>query len=174
MTDVRHAIARLLGAAHPACFTDEVMEHQFPAGFKPTNIDQYDRTTNPKVWIKDFLFAVHIEGGDNIHAIKYLPLKIKGSARHWLNSLPPDSIAIWDDVEDEFMANFQGTYVQPLDSDGLAHIIQKNGESVRKFWNHFLTKKNQISRLLRRRSHRGILKQCQRRMASQRTRAHQT
>ena len=101
------------------------MQHQFPDGFKPANIEQYDGTTDPLVWIEDFLLAVHIAGGDNIHAIKYLPLKLKGSARHWLNSLPPDSIGIWDDLEDEFMANFQGTYVKPPDADDLAHIVQK-------------------------------------------------
>ena len=26
--------------------------------------------------------------GDDLHAIKYLPLKLKGPARHWLKSLP--------------------------------------------------------------------------------------
>ena len=118
------------------------MQHQLSEGFKPANIDQYDGTTDPSVWIQDFLLAMHIAGGDNIQTIKYLPLKLKGSALHWLNSLPPDSIGEWDDLEDEFMANFHGTYVKPPDADDLAHIVQKPGESVRKFWNRFITKKN--------------------------------
>ena len=87
---------------------------------------------------------VHMAGGDDLHAIKYLPLKLKGSARHWLNSLPEDSIGVWEDLEDAFRANFQGTYVRPPDADDLAHVVQKPGESARKFWNRFLTKKNQI------------------------------
>ena len=41
--------------AHPLCFSDEVMEHEFPEGFKPMNIESYDGTTNPTVWIEDFL-----------------------------------------------------------------------------------------------------------------------
>ena len=99
------------------------MQHQFPDGFKPTNIEQYDRTTDPAVWIEDFLMEVHIAGGDDLHAIKYLPLKLKGLARHWLNSLPENSIDVWEVLKDEFWANFQGTYVRPPDADDLAHVV---------------------------------------------------
>ena len=86
---LRRDIARHRGAAHPLCFTDEMMDHEFPEGFKPVNIESYDGTT---VWIKDFLLHIHMARGDDLHAIKYLPLKLKGPARHWLNSLPANSI----------------------------------------------------------------------------------
>ena len=46
---------RYRGAAHPLCFIDEVLDHEFPAGFKPVNIEAYDGTTDPAVWIEDFL-----------------------------------------------------------------------------------------------------------------------
>ena len=69
---------------------------------------------------------------------------MKGPARHWLNSLPENSIGTWEDMEDDFRANFQGTYVRPLDADDLIHIIQQPGESAHKVWNRFLTKKNKI------------------------------
>lgn len=92
---------------------DEVMKYQFPVGFKPTNINQYDGTMDSAVWIEDFLMVVHIAGADDLHSIKYLPLKLKGSARHWLNSFPENSSGVWEDLEDEFCANFQGTYVRP-------------------------------------------------------------
>ena len=62
--------------------------------------------------------------GDDLHAIKYLPLKLKGPARHWLNSLPAELIGSWEDLEASFLDNFQGTYVQPPDADDLSHIIQ--------------------------------------------------
>ena len=63
--------------------------------------------------------------GDDLHAIKYLPLKLKGPARHWLKSLPENSIGSWEELEDAFRANFQGTYVRPPDADDLSHIIQQ-------------------------------------------------
>ena len=82
--------------------------------------------------------------GDDLHAIKYLPLKLKGPARYWLNCLPENSIGSWEDLEDAFRDNFQGTYVRPPDADDLSHIVQQPRESARKLWTRFLVKKNQI------------------------------
>ncbi len=42
--ELRRDIAWHRGAAHPLCFTDEVMDHEFPEGFKPVNIESYDGT----------------------------------------------------------------------------------------------------------------------------------
>ena len=95
-SELRRSVARHRGAAHPLCFTDEVMEHEFPEGFKPVNIEPYDGTTDPAVWMEDFLLHIHMARGDDLHAIKYLPLKLKGPARHWLNSLPANSIGSWE------------------------------------------------------------------------------
>ena len=64
------------GAAHPLCFTGEVMDHHIPEGFKPVNIESYDNTTDPAVWIEDFLLHIHMARGDDLHAIKYLPVKL--------------------------------------------------------------------------------------------------
>ena len=77
LVELRSNIARHRGAAHPLCFTDEVMDHEFPEGFKPVNIESYDGTTDPAVWIKDFLLHIHMARSDDLHAIKYLPLKLK-------------------------------------------------------------------------------------------------
>ena len=70
--------------------------------------------------------------GDDLHAIKYLPLTLKGPAWHWLNNLLENSIRSQEDLEDAFRDNFQGTYVWPPDADDLSHIIQQPGESARK------------------------------------------
>src|SRR5918994_3655157 len=94
------------GAAHPLCFTDEVLDYEFPAGFKPINIEAYDGTTDPGVWIEDYILHIHMARGDYLHAIKYLPLKLKGSARHWLKSLPENTIGNWEDLEEAFLDNF--------------------------------------------------------------------
>ena len=87
-------VAQHSSAAHPQCFTNEAMDHEFPEGFKPVDIESYDGTTDPAVWIEDFLLHIHMARSDDLHAIKYLPLKLKGPARHWLNSLPANSIAV--------------------------------------------------------------------------------
>ena len=120
------------------------MEHEFLDGFKPINIESYDGTTNPAVWIEDYLLHIHMARGDDLHAINYLPLKLKGPARYWLNSLPENFIGNWEDLEDAFRDNFQGTYVWPLCADDLSHIVQEPGESARELWTRFVVKKNQI------------------------------
>ena len=56
------------------------MDHQIPEGFKPMNIESYDGTKDPAVWIEDYLLHIHMAHGDDLHAIKYLPLKLKGPA----------------------------------------------------------------------------------------------
>ena len=38
-TSEHHGTPRYRGAAHPLCFTDEVLDHEFPEGFKPVNIE---------------------------------------------------------------------------------------------------------------------------------------
>ena len=63
------------------------------------NIESYDGTTDLAVWIEDFLLHIHMTRGDDLHTIKYLPLKLKGPARHWLNSLPANSIGSWEILE---------------------------------------------------------------------------
>ena len=126
-------VARYRGSAHLLCFSDEVMEHQFLEGFKPVNIESYDGTTDPALWIEDFLVHIHMACSDGLHAIKYLPLKLKGPARHWLNSLPENSIGSWEDLEDASRDNCQGTSIRPPDADDLSHIVQQPEESARNF-----------------------------------------
>ena len=77
-----HGTPKYRGTAHPLCFTDEVLDHEFPEGFKPVNIEAYDRTTNSGVWIEDYILHTHMARGDDLHTIKYLPLKLNGPARH--------------------------------------------------------------------------------------------
>lgn len=102
------------------CFTDEVMAQKFPTGFKLINVVKYDGSTDPSLWLEDYILVVHVADGNDLHAIKYLPLKLKGSALHWLHTLPLGSIGTWDALEAEFMAIFYGTYVNPPYVDDLA------------------------------------------------------
>ena len=95
-------------AAHPLCFTDEVLDHEFPAGFKPINIEAYDGTTDPGVWIEDYILHIHMARGDDLHAIKYRPLKLKGPARHWLKSLPENTVGSWESLRTRLEQIFKG------------------------------------------------------------------
>ena len=90
-----------------------MLDHEFPEGFKPVNIEAYDETTDPGVWIEDYILHIHMARGDDLHAIKYLPLKLKGQARHWLKSLPESSIRSWEELKTPFGQIFNGLMSDP-------------------------------------------------------------
>ena len=85
-----------------------MLDLEIPEGFKPINIEAYDGTTDPGVRIEDYILHIHMARGDDLHAIKYLPLKLKGPARHWLKSLPENTIGSWEELEDAFEQIFKG------------------------------------------------------------------
>ena len=58
------------------------MEHEFPEGFKHINIESYDGTIDPVVWIEDFPLHIHMACGVDLHAIKYLPLKLNTTKKY--------------------------------------------------------------------------------------------
>ena len=84
------------------------MDHKIPEGFKPVNIETYDGTTDPGVWIEDYILHIHMARGDDLHAIKYLPLKLKGPARHWLKGLPKAPLEIGKSSKTPFGQIFKG------------------------------------------------------------------
>ena len=59
------------------CFIERVMQHQFLDGFKLVNIESYEGTTDPAIWIEDFLLHIHMARGDDLHTMKYLLLSLK-------------------------------------------------------------------------------------------------
>ena len=85
-----------------------MLDHEFPEGFKPVNIEAYDGTTDPGVWIEDYILHIHMARGDDLRAIKYLPLKLKGPARHWLKSLPKAPLEAGKSVKTLFGQIFKG------------------------------------------------------------------
>ena len=64
--ELRRDIAQYRGAAHPLCYTDEVMDHQIPEGFKPVNIESYtaSNTTWPAVTIYTPSNTSHLNSKD--------------------------------------------------------------------------------------------------------------
>ena len=58
------------------------------------NIEAYDGTTNSGVWIEDFILHIHMARGDDLHAIKYLPLKLKEPAGIGLKAFPKTPLEV--------------------------------------------------------------------------------
>ena len=57
-TSEQRGTPRYRGVAHPLCFTDEVLDHEFPEGFKPVNIEAYDGlriTSSISIWLEEMI-----------------------------------------------------------------------------------------------------------------------
>ena len=82
-----------------------------PRGFKLTTaMPKYDGLEKPEAWLEDYLTTVKFQNGDKVIAMQYIQLMLTGSARHWLKSLPRNSISSWRRFEDAFIENFKSTY----------------------------------------------------------------
>jgi hypothetical protein len=67
----------------------------------------------------------------------YLPAALKGSARSWFVHLPLNSISSWEDLWQQFVTNFQGTYKCYAIEDDLHTLTQNPGESLRDYIRRF-------------------------------------
>jgi hypothetical protein len=116
----------------------------WPLNFKPSGIDKYDGSTNPAKWLEVYQLTIEVAGGDSYVMANYLPIYLSSSARTWLMGLSTGSICSWSDLCRQFVSNFQATCERPGVDWDLASIIQKKGESLRKFIQRFCNKRNVI------------------------------
>ncbi|XP_052169181.1 uncharacterized protein LOC127785854 [Oryza glaberrima] len=74
----------------------------------------------------------------------YFPMALKGQARGWLMIQPPDSIHSWEDLCQQFVTNFQGTYARPGEEADLHTVRRKDDESLRSYIQRFCQVHNTI------------------------------
>src|SRR4051812_19731262 len=86
--------------------------------------------------------AVGIAGGSKRVAVRYAPLMLQGSARSWLNSLPPNSINCWNDFDDAFVRNFTGTYEHLGLPRHLTLCVQGKDEPLRDYLQRWIKLRN--------------------------------
>ena len=77
----------------PPCFGPMIQGERYPEGFKgPRDVEKYEPTMDPEVWIDTYMMAMGILNAPYLLAAKYLNMMLEGSARQWINALPKDSI----------------------------------------------------------------------------------
>ncbi len=76
--------------------------------------------------------------------VNYFPMALKGQARGWLMTQPPDSIHSWEDLYQQFVTNFQGTYPCPGEEADLHAVRRKDDESLRSYIQRFCQVHNTI------------------------------
>lgn len=83
-------------------------------------------------------------GADYYALANYFPATLKGFAHSWLVHLPPCSISSWEDLWQQFIANFQGTYKHHVIEVDLHALTQNHGESLRDYIRRFNECQNTI------------------------------
>ena len=67
----------------------------------------------------------------------YFPLALKSNVRSWLMHLPENSISSWADLCHEFIGAFMSGHQEPGRPNYLQHLQQKEGETIRKYFQRF-------------------------------------
>jgi hypothetical protein len=88
------------------------------------------------------LQAVQILGGTKATAMQSLQLHLIGVARSWLNTLPNESIRSWGELESQFARNFCSTYKRPASLEEVKACVQRKGETLRSYIQHWSIIKN--------------------------------
>ena len=69
----------------------------------PCDIEKYDTSLDPVVWIDSYTMAMGIAGHSELLAARYLPLMMDGATRQWFNTLPANSIDSWEEARVAFI-----------------------------------------------------------------------
>lgn len=129
----------------PMCFSRYIRLAVIPSNFRlATGISKFSGDSKPETWLDDYRVVVQIGGGNDDVTMKHLPLMLEGSARAWLNQLPPSNIYSWDDLFRVFLKNFKGTYKQPGGLAELQHCVHKQNENLREYIQRWTTLHNSV------------------------------
>nr|CAH67815.1 OSIGBa0138H21-OSIGBa0138E01.6 [Oryza sativa] len=94
-------------------FVASLRNVRWPPKFRPNLTEKYDGSINPSEFLQIYTTVIEAAGGDDRVMANYFPMSLKGQARGWLMTQPPDSIHSWADLCQQFITNLQGTYPRP-------------------------------------------------------------
>ena len=78
-----------------------------------------------------------VGGRDEKVLANYFHLALKSNVRSWLLHLPGNYISTWADLCHEFVGAFMGGHQEPGQPSDLQLLLQKEGETLRKYMQRF-------------------------------------
>ena len=114
-------------------FTIELCSIAWPGKFKPDLPPRYDGTADPAEFLRLYELSIEEANGDEKVMANWFPMALKDDARSWLLNLPLGSISSWDEMRNQFIANFEGTRDRPPVTGDLRRIKQQPGETLQKY-----------------------------------------
>jgi hypothetical protein len=112
--------------------------------FKPLGIEKYVGSTNAFEWHEVYQLTIEAARGGSYVMAHYLPVCLSPSTRTWLLELPMGSVQSWNHLWRLLTSNLRATCAWSGVDWDLANIVQKKGESLREYIQHFCNKRNVI------------------------------
>jgi hypothetical protein len=85
-----------------------------------------------------------VAGGDQKVLANWFPMALKDIARSWLMNLPEESVSSWEDLCQQFVANFKPTADRHSTLNDMRQIRQEKGETLYQFMQRFSKVRNTI------------------------------
>nr|XP_025878868.1 uncharacterized protein LOC112937909 [Oryza sativa Japonica Group] len=133
-----------LGGIGCRAFVASLRNVRWPLKFRPNLTEKYDGSINPSEFLQIYTTIIVAAGGDDRVMANYFSMALKGQARGWLMTQPPDTIHSWEDLCQQFITNFQGTYPRPGEEADLHAVQRKDDESLRSYIQRFYQVRNTI------------------------------
>jgi hypothetical protein len=112
-----------------------------PEKFKPLGITKYNAKQDTVQWLRCYALSIENAGGNNDTKCPYFPFCLDQAPLTWLESLEKYSIDKWDRVKEQFTSKFAGTMGRSSTRMDLAMVKQEQGETLRKYMQHFFDKR---------------------------------
>lgn len=125
--------ASIPGGTGFKAFVASLRNVQWPPKFRSNLTEKYDGSVNPFKVLQIYTTVIMAAGGDDRVMANYFPMALKGQARSWLMTQPLDSIHSWEDLYQQFVTNFQGTYPRLGEEADLHAVQQRDEESLRSY-----------------------------------------
>uniref|UniRef100_J3KVE4 Retrotransposon gag domain-containing protein n=1 Tax=Oryza brachyantha TaxID=4533 RepID=J3KVE4_ORYBR len=95
--------------------------------------EKYDGNVNPIEFLQIYTTIIEVVGGDDRVMANFFPMTLKGQVRAWLMNFLATSIHSWEDLWQQFIMNFQGTYPCSKEEADLHTVQCQDDESLRQY-----------------------------------------
>ena len=128
-------------------FTKRIDEYPLPTKFKVPQLETFDRLKDPLDYLDSLRTVMHLQGLSDEIMCHAFPMNLRGLARVWFNQMETGSIDTFAQLSRAFIDNFIGRRRSARPANYLLNILQREGESLRSYVQHFNKEAVQIDEL---------------------------
>jgi hypothetical protein len=88
--------------------TDNLKLAAWPSQYRAAPSSKYYGESDPRKFLMCYEATIASSGGDDTTLTKLFIITLENAAANWYTRLPPRSIALWAQLKEKFLVNFQG------------------------------------------------------------------